>query len=198
MTIRQRILKLIYPLLARVSRKKGINMRIEKNETGIMPPESFYSLRAVAGNGQPIDFDAFRGKKVLLVNTASACGYTPQYDDLQKLSEVYSDKLRVAGFPSNDFGEQEKGNDQEIASFCKINFGVTFPLFKKSQVIRGEGQNEVFRWLSDKNKNGWNNQQPEWNFCKYLVDEKGVLLGYWSAGIQPFDKEIIDALSNAS
>jgi glutathione peroxidase len=198
MTIRQRIIKLIYPLLARQSRKKGINMRIEKNETGIMPLESFYSLAAVASNGQPIDFNEFRGKKVLVVNTASACGYTPQYDALQKLSQEYADKLTVAGFPSNDFGEQEKGNDQEIASFCKINFGVSFPLFKKSQVIRGVGQNEVFSWLSDKNKNGWNSQQPEWNFCKYLIDEKGVLLGYWSAGIQPFDSEILDIINGTS
>ena len=194
MTIRQRILKIVYPLLSRYSRKKGINMNIKKNENEIKPPMSFYSLKAIANNGSIIDFSEFKNKKVLLVNTASACGYTPQYDDLQKLHEQYKNKLEIIGFPSNDFGEQEKASDEEIASFCKINFGVTFPLVKKSHVKKSPEQNEVFKWLTDKNKNGWNDQQPEWNFCKYLIDENGVLLNYFAAGVQPFDKEIIEAL----
>jgi glutathione peroxidase len=194
MTIKQRIVKLIYPLLSRYSRKKGINMSIRKNENEIKPLLPFYSLKAISNNGSIIDFNEFKNKKVLLVNTASACGYTPQYDDLQKLHEQYKNKLAVIGFPSNDFGEQEKGSDEEIASFCKINFGVTFPLMKKSHVIKNAEQNEVFKWLTDKNKNGWNEQQPEWNFCKYLIDENGVLLDYFSAGVQPFDREVIDAL----
>lgn len=192
MTLRQRILKLIYPLLIWQSRKKRINMGIEKNDGALAPPELFYSLTDVAGDGRPVSFSEFRGKKVLLVNTASACGYTPQYDGLQKLSERYAEKLTVIGFPSNDFGQQEKGSDPDIAKFCKVNFGVTFPLMKKSQVTPGPGQNEVFHWLTDKDKNGWNTRQPEWNFCKYLVDEQGVLMGYFSAGIEPFDKEIVD------
>jgi glutathione peroxidase len=169
-------------------------MRIEKNEGAVAPPELFYSLTDVAGEGRPVSFREFRGKKVLLVNTASACGYTPQYDGLQKLSERYAEKLVVVGFPSNDFGEQEKGSDQEIAGFCKLNFGVTFRLMKKSRVIKGPGQNGVFNWLTDKNRNGWNSRQPEWNFCKYLVDEKGVLIGYFSAGIEPLDREILDLI----
>ncbi len=169
-------------------------MNIKKNENEIKPPMSFYSLKAIANNGSIIDFSEFKNKKVLLVNTASACGYTPQYDDLQKLHEQYKNKLEIIGFPSNDFGEQEKASDEEIASFCKINFGVTFPLVKKSHVKENHEQNEVFKWLTDKNKNGWNDQQPEWNFCKYLIDENGVLLNYFAAGVQPFDKEIVDAL----
>ena len=169
-------------------------MNIKKNENEIKPTMSFYSLKAIANNGSIIDFNEFKNKKVLLVNTASACGYTPQYDDLQKLHEQYKNKLEVIGFPSNDFGEQEKASDEEIANFCKINFGVTFPLVKKSHVKKNAEQNEVFKWLTDKNKNGWNDQQPEWNFCKYLIDENGALLNYFAAGVQPFDKEIIDAL----
>ncbi|SRR5579871_21808 len=194
MTLRQRIIKLVYPLLAKISRKKGVNMNINANINNAKPIVSFYSLTAIGNNGNIIDFNGFKNKKVLLVNTASACGYTPQYDDLQKLHEQYRNKLEIIGFPSNDFGEQEKANDEEIANFCKINFGVTFPLVKKSHVIKRAEQNEVFKWLSDKNKNGWNDQPPQWNFCKYLIDENGTLLNYFASGVQPFDKEIIDAL----
>jgi glutathione peroxidase len=194
MTIKQRIIKLVYPLLARYSRKKGINMSINKNENETKPPVPFYSLNAIANDGTVIDFNEFKNKKVLIVNTASACGYTPQYNDLQKLHEQYKNKLAVIGFPSNDFGEQEQGSNEEIASFCKVNFGVTFPLAQKSDVIKDAQQNEVFKWLTDKNKNGWNDQAPQWNFCKYLVDENGTLLGYFASGIQPFDEEIISGL----
>ncbi|HEX4372271.1 MAG TPA: glutathione peroxidase [Puia sp.] len=193
MNIKQRLIKLIYPLLAKVSRKKGVNMNFNTNENKVKPLASFYSLSAIENNGKMIDFNEFKNKKVLIVNTASECGYTPQFDDLQKLQEQFKNKLTIIGFPSNDFGEQEQGNDEQIASFCKINYGVTFTLAKKSHVKDAE-QNEVFKWLSDKNKNGWNGQQPQWNFCKYLVDENGMLLGYYAAGVQPFDKEIADAL----
>jgi glutathione peroxidase len=193
MNIKQRLIKLIYPLLAKVSRKKGVNMNFNINENKVQPLASFYSLSAIANNGKMIDFNEFKNKKVLIVNTASECGYTPQFDDLQKLQEQYKNKLTIIGFPSNDFGEQEQGNDEQIASFCKINYGVSFTLAKKSHV-KDAAQNEVFKWLSDKNKNGWNGQQPQWNFCKYLVDENGMLLGYYAAGVQPFDKEIVDAL----
>jgi glutathione peroxidase len=194
MTIRQSIIKLIYPLLAKLSRKKGVNMNIQSNTDQVKPPISFYSLRALSNNGKVVDFNEFKKKKVFLVNTASACGYTPQYDDLQKLHEQFSNTIMIIGFPSNDFGEQEKGSDEEIARFCKINFGVSFPLMKKSHVMKSAEQNEVFRWLSDKNKNGWNDLAPQWNFCKYLIDEHGVLLNYFAPGVQPLDKEITDAL----
>ena len=131
----------------------------------------------------------------MLVNTASNCGYTNQYDDLQKLSEQYKEKLVVLGFPANDFKEQEKGSDEEIAQFCRINFGVSFPLMKKSSVIKGGSQNEVFAWLSDAGKNGWNKQQPSWNFCKYIVDEEGRLTNFFGPTIEPLDKEITTALN---
>lgn len=130
----------------------------------------------------------------MLVNTASDRGYTGQYDDLQKLSEQYKDKLLVLGFPANDFKEQEKGSNEEIAEFCRINFGVSFPLMKKSSVVKGADQNKVFEWLTNKNKNGWSNQQPSWNFCKYLVDEEGRLTNYFASTIEPLSADITSVL----
>jgi glutathione peroxidase len=127
---------------------------------------------------------------VLLVNTASACGYTNQYAELQQLWEQYRDRLLVVGFPANDFKEQEKGNDEEIAQFCQLNFGVNFPLSKKTTVIPGNQQHPVYQWLTDKSRNGWNEQAPGWNFSKYLVDEEGRLLGYFEAGVSPLSETI--------
>ncbi len=160
-----------------------------KNKTLMRPPGSFYDLEATLNNGQILKMAELKGKKVLLVNTASDCGYTNQYEALQQLHEQYRDRLAVIGFPANDFKEQEKGDDAEIAAFCKRHYGVTFPLAKKSSVI-GEQRNEVFRWLTDKNKNGWNEQEPSWNFSKYLVSEEGILLQYFDPGISPTSNEI--------
>ena len=164
-----------------------------KNKSRIAPPESFYDLAATLNNSSPLDFSELKGKKVLLVNTASNCGYTNQYEALQELHEKFRNELLVIGFPANDFKEQEIGNDEEIASFCKLNYGVTFPLAKKSSVV-GDDKNEVFRWLSDKNRNGWNDQQPTWNFSKYLVSEDGMLLNYFDPGISPTSAEVINAI----
>ena len=119
------------------------------------------------------------------MNTASDCGYTAQYDDLQKMYMENKDKLIILGFPSNDFGNQEKGNDEEIAQFCKINFGITFPLMKKTVVKKTSAQNSVFRWLTDKKENGWNDHQPDWNFSKYFVNEEGILTHYFGPSISP-------------
>jgi glutathione peroxidase len=193
MTLRQSILKLIYPLLMWYSRSKEGRKKILQNKNNVKPLQSFYSLSTHLNNNAELNFDSLKGKKVLLVNTASDCGYTNQYDDLQKLFEKNNDKLIIIGFPANDFKEQEKGNDEEIAQFCKINFGVTFPLAKKS-TVKGEQKNEIFKWLSDKNKNGWNNKQPSWNFSKYLVNEQGVLTHYFDPAISPLSNEVIEAL----
>ena len=175
------------------SRKSEKRKKILQNRNSVRPLRSFYSLSAPLNNNTELNFDSLKGKKVLLVNTASDCGYTNQYDDLQKLFETTKDKLIVIGFPANDFKEQEKGNDEEIAQFCKINFGVTFPLAKKSSV-KGENQNEIFKWLSDKNKNGWNNKQPSWNFSKYLVNEQGLLTHYFDPAISPLSEEVKKAI----
>ena len=135
-----------------------------------------------------------KGKKVLLVNTASNCGYTSQYSELQELYEKYKGKLEIIGFPANDFKEQEKGSDEEIAQFCKVNFGVSFPLMKKSVVIKSTDQNPVFKWLSDSTQNGWNQKEPSWNFSKYLVDEKGVLTNYFDPSVSPLSEEVIKSI----
>ena len=195
MSIRQSFLKAIYPVLMFYNKLVRKRFKVLKNERKAQPFQSFYNLSVQLNNGKELKFDSLKGKKILLVNTASDCGYTGQYDDLQKLYQDYSDRLMVIGFPANDFKHQEKGNDEEIAQFCKLNFGVTFPLAKKSPVIKGEDQQEVFRWLTDKTKNGWNNKQPSWNFSKYLVDEKGILTRYFDPAVSPLSEEVIGAVS---
>lgn len=192
MTWRQSILKAFYPALMSINKMFGA--KADQNKMEVAPIQSFYNLEAITNNGDTLHFDQYRGKKVLIVNTASNCGYTGQYAELQELYNKFKNTLVIIGFPANDFKEQEKGTDAEIATFCKINYGVTFPLAKKSVVVKGSNQNEVFQWLSDKNKNGWNNQQPTWNFSKYLINEQGVLVNYFDPGISPMSKEIIDAV----
>jgi len=196
MTGKQKLLKSIYPLVMGVGKLFHANSKVMTNPGSIEPTLSFYSLKATANNGEEIDFDRFKGKKVLLVNTASDCGYTGQYDDLQKLYSQFKDQLIVIGFPANDFSDQEKGSDQEIAKFCKLNYGVTFPLARKSSVVKGSEQNKVFEWLSHKTENGWNDQEPSWNFSKYLVNEQGVLLNYFDPSISPGSEEFISAVTH--
>ena len=193
MTVRQKILKAVYPILMIFSDKKNRAKPSQVN-TAVFST-SFYSLKTVTNQGTIFDFSQLKGKKVLLVNTASDCGYTPQYADLQKLYEQYKDRLVIIGFPANDFKEQEKGSDEQIAAFCKANYGVTFPLAQKSSVVKGNQQNEVFKWLSDKNKNGWNDKQPKWNFSKYLVNENGILINYFDPAVSPLDREITEAIA---
>ena len=193
MTLRQRILKAVYPAFTWWGRVMG-RSKVFTNGSPSTPPESIYNLSITLNNGDSISLSNFKGKKLLLVNTASDCGYTDQYDELQKLYEENKDKLVIIGFPANDFKEQEKGTDEEIAAFCKLNYGVTFPLSKKSTVIGGPDQNPVFKWLTDKNKNGWTNKKPSWNFSKYLVNEEGVLVNYFDPSISPTGKEVIQAI----
>jgi glutathione peroxidase len=192
MTFRQKILKTVYPAFIWITKITGKNM--EKLTSTKEPIVSFYTLSDTLNNNSALNFETLKGKKVLLVNTASDCGYTNQYDDLQKLSELYKDKLVVIGFPANDFKEQEKGSDEDIAQFCKLNYGVTFPLVKKSSVIKSEQQNPVFNWLTNTTKNGWNDKAPTWNFSKYLVNENGVLVNYFDPSVSPLDEEVKNAL----
>ena len=196
MTARQKILKAIYPAFMWLTKKKSPDGESDHSNKAIIPAVSFYSLKATMNDGKAFDLSALKGKKVLLVNTASDCGYTGQYEDLEKLSRKYATKLVVIGFPANDFKEQEKGSDEEIAQFCKLNFGVSFPLMKKSIVVKAAGQHEVFKWLTDPAQNGWNKQQPVWNFSKYLVSEDGKLINYFAPSVSPLDKELINAIEN--
>ena len=193
MTGRQKLLKAIYPAWMWWAKLKGKNTTELSNRKE--PTVSFYSLKGTLNNNTEFDFASLKGKKVLLVNTASDCGYTNQYDDLQKLYEEYKGNLMIIGFPANDFKEQEKGSDEEIAQYCKLNFGVTFPLMKKTTVIKSPQQNNIFQWLTDSTKNGWNNKPPIWNFTKYLVNEEGVLINYFGSSISPMSKDVIDAIN---
>jgi glutathione peroxidase len=194
MTARQTVLKAIYPLWMSLNRLFGKRSKVLTNKTNIQPFQSFYSLSARLNNGELLSFDSLRGRKLLLVNTASDCGYTNQYSDLQKLYEAHHDKLTVIAFPANDFHEQEKGSDEEIGKFCKVNFGVTFPIALKSSVIKGNDQQKVFHWLTDKTKNGWNNKPPSWNFSKYLISEEGLLMNYFDPAVSPLSEEILKAI----
>jgi glutathione peroxidase len=194
MTIRQRILKAVYPAFTWWGRITGKNSKVFTNETLAKPPQSLYDLSVTLNSGSTTPLSLYKGKKILIVNTASDCGYTDQYDDLQKLYEDNKDRLVIIGFPANDFKEQEKGSDEEIEQFCRLNYGVTFPLAKKSAVLQGPGQNDVFKWLTDKTKNGWTNKKPSWNFSKYLVNEQGILVNYFDPSISPTGKEVIAAI----
>lgn len=194
MTWRQSVLKTVYPLIMLKGKLFPAKKDIQVNENHKQPVNSFYALRAVNNHGDTVDFARFRGKKVLMVNTASDCGFTAQYDELEKLHRQYKDKLVMMAFPANDFKEQEKKEDAAIAVFCKINYGITFQLMQKSHVVKGAEQNPVFRWLSHAEQNGWCNQQPAWNFSKYLVDENGILTGFFSQMISPLSKEMREVL----
>lgn len=194
MTLRQSLLKTFYPVLMFAGKIFSGNNRILQNKANTNSFTPFYNLTAIDNKGQTINFETFKGKKVLVVNTASNCGYTGQYEELEKLQDQYKASLVIIGFPANDFKDQESGTDEDIAAFCKTNFGVSFLLMKKSTVIKTAQQNEVFQWLTDKNKNGWNSRPPEWNFSKYLVDETGILLSYFPPAISPLDNAVTAAL----
>lgn len=193
MTFKQKFLKLLYPLFTRMSVMAGKGNKVLKSNK--MAATSFYDLKATLNNGAELDFASLKNKKVMIVNTASDCGYTNQYEALQALHEQYKDRLVLIGFPANDFGEQEKGSDETIAQFCKVNFGVTFLLAKKATVIKKPDQHEVYQWLTDENKNGWNYVAPTWNFCKYLIDEKGNLTHFFEAAVNPVGIEIEEAIN---
>ncbi|MBS1668927.1 MAG: glutathione peroxidase [Bacteroidetes bacterium] len=196
MTTKQKIIKALYPAILWASQLKNKSKRMQVNQKKIVPISSIYDLSVNLNNGDTILLENLKGKKILFVNTASECGFTPQYDGLEALSNEYKEKLIIIGFPANDFGEQEKGTDQQIAAFCKLNFGVSFPLAKKSSVIKSAEQNSIFKWLSDESLNGWNQQAPTWNFCKYLVSERGELMGFFDSSVSPNSEEIKNAINN--
>lgn len=156
--------------------------------------QSIYDFKISAlETGEVIDFQQFKGKKLILLNVASKCGYTPQYADWQKFYETNKDKIIVLGFPANNFMGQEPGSNEEIATFCQKNYGVTFPMFEKISV-KGNDQHPLYKWLSSKDLNGWNDQEPTWNFCKYVIDEKGELVNFFASGIKPDDAEFKKAV----
>ncbi len=157
------------------------------------PMTDFYSLKAKSLEGKTIDFATFRGKMVLLVNTATECGYAPQLKTLEKLQEIYGDRLVVVGMPTNDFAGQEPRDGQEIAAFCERNYGVSFLMLEKSST-KGAAKGSVFKWLTEKKQNGRKSSRIWWNFQKYLVNEKGELVDYYFTFTQPDAPKIIKQL----
>ncbi|MFN3298792.1 MAG: glutathione peroxidase [Sediminibacterium sp.] len=151
---------------------------------------SIHSFKVKSIEGKTIDFSSFKGKKILVVNTASKCGYTPQYDALQKVYNQYKDKLVIVGFPANNFGGQEPGSDSEIQDFCKANYGVSFPMASKVSV-KGSDMAPIYKWLTSKTENGVLDAEVGWNFGKFLLDENGKLLQYFPSKVKPDSDEIL-------
>ncbi len=155
--------------------------------------ENIYGFKVASLDGNTIDFSSFKGKKILIVNTASECGYTPQYKELEELYEKYKDKLVIVGFPANNFGAQEPGTNSEIKAFCTKNYGVTFPMAAKISV-KGDDTAPIYRWLTHKDKNGVLDAEIRWNFGKFLLDEHGKLIAYFPSKVTPMSEEIIKKL----
>ena len=151
--------------------------------------KSIHSFKVKALDGKTIDFSKFKGKKILIVNTASECGFTPQYEDLEKLYDTYKNKLVIVGFPANNFGGQEPGSNQEIATFCKKNYGVSFPMAAKVSV-KGSDTAPIFKFLTDKKLNGVKNTTILWNFTKFLLNEKGELVDTFISTTKPTSDSI--------
>ncbi|MBL7877287.1 MAG: glutathione peroxidase [Cyclobacteriaceae bacterium] len=141
---------------------------------------SFYDFKINSLEGKQIDFSQYKGKTLLIVNTASKCGYTPQYEELQKMHELYGNKVTILGFPANNFGGQEPGTNLQIAEFCKANYGVTFQMFEKISV-KGEDQHPLYAWLKEKT-----GEEPSWNFCKYLVKPDGSVK-FFKSSVKPME-----------
>ncbi len=157
------------------------------------PSKSLYDFTVTSLDGKPVALKKYEGKKVIILNTASKCGYTPQYADWEKFYKEHGDKVVVLGFPANNFMGQEPGSNSEIASFCQKNYGVTFPMFEKVSV-KGDDKTPLYTWLTTKSMNGWNDQEPTWNFCKYVINEKGELTNFFNSKVKPDDAEFKKAV----
>ena len=170
------------------------NRAVEKNI--IIPADTtqnIYKFKVASLDGGTIDFSQFKGKKILVVNTASECGYTPQYKDLEALYEKYKEKLVIVGFPANNFGGQEPGTNSEIKTFCTKNYGVTFPMAAKISV-KGDDTAPIYLWLTHKDQNGVLDAEIKWNFNKFLLDENGKMIAYFPSKITPMSEQITSKL----
>lgn len=156
-------------------------------------PESIYDFKIEGLSGETIDFAQFKGKKILIVNTASKCGHTPQYEELEQLYKTYGEKLVIVGFPANNFMWQEPGSNKDIAEFCQKNYGVSFPMAAKISV-KGKDMAPIYKWLTDKKYNKLENSKVSWNFQKYLIDEQGKLVKHFDPATKPLSAEIVNAI----
>lgn len=161
----------------------------------VMEKQTIYQFKVKDLSGDEFDFASLKGKKILIVNTASKCGLTPQYKDLETIYEKYKDKnFVIIGFPANNFGQQEPGTNDEIGAFCQKNYGVTFPMMSKVSV-KGSDICELYQFLTQKSRNGLQDSQVEWNFQKYLINENGELEKVVAPQVLPTDAEIVDWIS---
>ncbi len=165
--------------------------RVTKNRS--LTNLNIYDFKLKTIDGQEISLSNFKGKKMLIVNVASECGYTPQYKNLQTLHEKYGNKLIIIGFPANNFGAQEPGTSSEIKQFCTKNYGVTFQMMEKISV-KGEDVNPLYKWLSTKEDNKVCGDAPTWNFCKYLISEKGEIIKFFNSKVDPLSNEVTSLL----
>jgi glutathione peroxidase len=162
-------------------------------KTNFMNISTIYQFKVPSLDGGTIDFSKFKGKKILVVNTASKCGYTPQYAELEKLYKTHGDKLVIVGFPANNFGSQEPGSNDDIKEFCTKNYGVTFPMAAKVSV-KGDDIAPIYKWLTEKSENGVLDADIKWNFTKFLLDENGKLITKFDSKVTPLSDEILTYL----
>ena len=190
-----KIIILSFSLLACVTKTEQniTDNEINMNHSTIDTSKNIYKFKVEALDGSIIDFSLFKGKKILIVNTASECGYTPQYKDLEKLYETYKDKLIIVGFPANNFGGQEPGSNAEIKEFCKKNYGVSFPMAAKISV-KGEDTAPIYKWLCNKSENGVLDAEIKWNFNKFLLDENGKIIVKFNSNVTPLSEELTSKL----
>ncbi len=159
--------------------------------------KSFYDFSAMTIDGKLFDFSTLKGKKVLIVNTASECGNTPQYKDLEELYKLYGgDKFTIIGFPANNFGSQEPGSDKQIKEFCDVNYSITFPMMSKISV-KGEDISPLYKWLTSKEENGKMDSSVRWNFQKYLIDETGNLVSVVAPKENPLSEKIVNWINGS-
>jgi glutathione peroxidase len=164
-------------------------LTITNKSSKMSSKKSIYDIEINSLQGKPINLSLFKGKKILFVNVASKCGFTPQYKELQKLHNLYEESLVVIGVPCNQFGKQEPGNSSEINEFCQVNYGVSFLITEKISV-KGNEQHPLYSWLTKKNENGRKNSSVKWNFQKYLINEDGELIDYYYSITSPTSSKI--------
>jgi glutathione peroxidase len=179
------------------SAQSKLAMSIQNEPDAVAKGSSIHDYKVIDLYGKEFDFSKLKGKKVIVVNTASECGLTPQYKDLQALSDKYQDRLVIVGFPANNFGEQEPGSNKEIAHFCELNYGVKFPMMEKISV-KGDDMAPIYQFLTKKEKNGIIDSEVMWNFQKYLIDEKGMLVKVIEPKTLPTDKSIISWIESGN
>ena len=180
-------------LISCMAQTNNLSLNNEVAAGTAIAQKSIYDFKVEGLEGGNIDFAQFKGKKILIVNTASECGYTPQYEGLEALYEKYKDHLVIVGFPANNFGGQEPGSNADIKEFCKKNYGVSFPMAAKVSV-KGDDAAPIYKWLCNKSENGVLDAEIKWNFNKFLLDEKGKIIAKFDSKVTPMSEELTSKL----